>query len=268
MKNKKTHIFILVAFLFFISGIMLTTIGIAKGGQVYLKQTHFGPISTISWVGEERTLESKTFSSNKTITSIEVDASIGEVVLVGSDTFKIEVENFNLNLISYKEHNGKITLQAKSDNIIVLPWDWFNSDTYHKKITVYVPASCTNLSVGADLGNVEAKDLTLDTFSAQLNLGNLSAENMDIKNGELNLDLGHGAFQGNFREKLIIKNDLGDVAVRLADGRKDYDYHLKTDLGSIQFDSQTFHKHTEQNNANRLLQVKVNLGSIEIQFHQ
>lgn len=248
-----------------VAGIIVTSIGVANGGIVYMKTIRFGPISTLVWSGSELELEDQVFTSKKSVKSIYIDAKLGDITIQKANTFSIETKNFNKDTISFDENNGDIALRVGSDNF---NFSFFNaSQTKVRKIIVHVPASCSDLEIHANIGDVKLSGLQLESLTADLDLGSLSIRDSNLDYGDIELNQGDLTFQGDFTSKLTIENNIGSVDVILAGKKDDYNLDLKATLGTIKVKNQKYRSNqNNNNNSKRNLSIQVDVGDINLDF--
>ncbi|MDF9825124.1 hypothetical protein M2475_001591 [Breznakia sp. PF5-3] len=270
MRNRKKPMrsLMLISAIFILVGIVITTIGISQGGMIYAKQYRLGPVSTTGWSDGKNFRDSKTYTTKSSVKSINIEADAGEVYIKEADKFSIEVKNYDVKAIEFKDNDGDISLSTGNQEIVIFPFTFWDDDSYERKITIYVPKSCKSLEVDADLGNVEMNDISIDNLSLSLNLGSLEAKNIKVKTGKLDLDLGDAEFSGDFKESLVITNNLGSIDITLAGSIDDYGYSLDTDLGEISIGGNSYHSHKDNNGGKRLLKADADLGEINVFFNK
>lgn len=109
-----------------------------------------------------------------------------------------------------------------------------------------------SMAVNNSYGNIKIGSFQGGRFEAHLSDGNLHMETLDsdsaklknsygdcklgtIKGFDINVKMSDGNFQADQVDVTSFEaaNDLGNVKIRLAEDMKDYDFDLKTELGSI-----------------------------------
>lgn len=266
MKNKKTtSILLALAGILLVTGIALSIIGLAFGDKLYITNNHFGPFSVSSWSDGPKNVGTKTYTSKNEITSIQIDAAIGDVEIVAGDEFKIVTQNLDTKEISFRDNNGRISFSSNEEYIpISFTFNGYEDDDM--KIAVYVPESCKTLTLDSNLGDVTISDLTLDKFSADLDAGSLEANNIIMKKGEIDLNLGNIDLSGDFSDSLDIDVDAGDMDLVLNGAKDDYNYDLDTDLGDIEVGGDHHRDRDNSKGKDRLITADTNLGSLTISF--
>lgn len=245
-------------------GIIITTLGVANGGIVYMKHVQVGPFSSFIWDSSSKNMEKHTYTSKEDVTSITLDADLGDIILQPATTFSIETKGINLETIDFQENKGEVYFDTSSNSfeISIIP---FISQP-QRKIIVHVPPSCKELYVRSNLGDVDVRDLDVSTLQVDLDLGKLKATNVNIDSGDISLNLGDLEFKGSFTKQLLIQNNLGDVEVQLSGESTDYNMNLKTSLGTIYLDGEEYSPNKSTNESDKTLHIMVDLGDIHLFF--
>lgn len=162
-------------------------------------------------------------------------------------------------------------------------------------VTITVPqeAQLAKIDVASSLGSVELENLVCDTLKATASLGNITIRSLESKEVELDCSLGNITTQnltvekeatlsastgnidadGTFRGDVDVSVNLGNTTLILREASlDDYELEAGSDMGSLTIDGDEikgemmgaeFHR---DNGAERSLQVKSDMGDIEIQF--
>lgn len=162
-------------------------------------------------------------------------------------------------------------------------------------ITITVPqeAQLTEIDVASSLGSVELEDLVCDTLQATSSLGNIIISNLESKEIKLDCSLGNITAQnltvekdatiqassgevhadGIFRGEVDLSVDLGNAELILREASlDDFDVEASSDMGSLTIDGDEIEgemmgaEFRRDNGTGRSLQVKSDMGNIEIQF--
>ncbi|MDQ0359965.1 DUF4097 family beta strand repeat-containing protein [Breznakia pachnodae] len=262
-KRKPTFILVIVACVFLVLGIGILSVGVVQGGNVHFKQQRFGPVSTVVFTDKKASKNNDTYTSDNKVTSIELDADLGDITFEKGDEFSVEFKNFDDGEVSFKDDNGDITIDTGVKSISISLAGFDNAD---RRIIVTVPESCKEIEIDANLGSVKLSNLTLDKLDVKVDLGSIDATGINIRKGDFNLNLGDLDFEGNVSEELKADADLGSIDILLNKTRSDYSYDLKTDLGNVSIEGSSHHEYKDSNGSKPLIKGKASLGDIDIDF--
>jgi len=264
MKKRKPTMFLLIsASVFLVIGIIILSIGVIQGGDIYFKQHRYGPISTIIFSDKNDGFYQE-YTSKYDISSIEIDADLGDITLKAGSTYKVEFINFDKNEVSYENNKGKVEINTHTKSFGI-SLSGINNDG--REIILTVPKTCIEVDIEANLGSVYLSGLHLKEANISLDIGSIDINDAVLGEATFILDVGDLDYQGEINKTLEAKAACGEINITLDDKKEHYAYKLKTDLGSIEIDGDHMHSKYEVNtHSTPLIEAKANLGSIEIDF--
>ena len=125
-------------------GIVLAMIGFASGGKWFILKSDAG-----FQVPKNQSLVSNS-SELDAFTNIHLSNKHGDIHILPSDHYAIEVDSFKTTDVTYAVKDGTLTVEAKNakDNAITIGFRSFNTPT----ITIYVPRDAKLSSIEIDTG--------------------------------------------------------------------------------------------------------------------
>lgn len=124
------------------------------------------------------------------------------------------------------------------------------------------------LQVHAAAGDVSLFDGSADRAELELNLGSLKAKKWKTNGLVAELNSGEAKLNGIFLGETDVTCDLGSVKLELEDLKERYSYELGVNLGSIIVDGTKTKKNSVlQGTGENRLNVRAAMGDVELTFH-
>lgn len=216
---------------------------------------------------------------------LDIDISMGDVEFQTADSFGLEMEWYGHNYdLHCSNENGKLKIWSTSVPNIGIN---MNMD-YGGTVTVYLPQDAElrdveietalgsadirgfqakDLTIVADLGDVELCDIKAEQADLTLNLGSLTTTGFTTeKSLVVDADLGDVDLDGAFYGTVDIDADLGGVFVNTALSRNECSYELETSLGSIYLDGKDMDDYAEKGGGSDSIKIHADLGDIRLNF--
>lgn len=217
-------------------------------------------ISDIDISGNQE-IRDKVEKSLDSVVNLDIDVEVGDAIIqIGSEN---KVTFYNMSdrewEIRYDEGETKIETNNKIKRI--------NSDA---KMVIEVKAGeVSSLDISVDVGNLEVNDQNLKELDASCDVGSMSFKNVVSNYTKLSTDTGTISFAGELHGKTKIENDVGSVELTIKGKSEDYGYKIKTDMGEVEYDGQSFlgssssqHEITRPN----MLDITCDMGLVEVVF--
>ena len=219
-KDSKMPFFIILAF----SIIVVVAILVFEKGSKVLNQSKYENLDKIV---------------------IDSEYSNIEVKLLDTDSVSILIYGKKDDELSVKEENKVLTIKKTSTKGVCL----INCDD---KIILYLPKEFERLDITTEMGDINAKDVTINDINIKSKIGNVKLGT--IKSANIETEIGNVTienFEGEFDS--YIKTDTGNVTIKKT---KNLNIDAKTTSGKVNV------KDTKDNDYE--LKIETNIGNIKV----
>lgn len=251
--------------------------------------------------------------SVQAFTSVDLDTDYGNVKFIASDAYRVEyamLSSYPAPEISVNA--GKLTVRNKTDfdGINLFGFSGFPFGSGHDLddayIHVYYPtgtqlSSVTladnlgtielsdvsitgELSITADLGEVELENMsagstivnaslgsvkcrnfTSSRFDASLSMGDLDVEDSTLSNIDVNSSMGKIELSGNLSGNIHLDCDMGDIELRTSRPRSEFNINVSTDMGETRVDGERTGSSYTSSGASTFT-VSCSMGVVDLRF--
>ena len=215
------------------------------------------------------------YDGNENITKLNVTLSYTNLIIMESDTFKIETNNKNVKL---ENKDGLIKINEEKINV--------SFDTKDSILIIYLPMemefSEVNFTTGA--GKIEADNLVTKKLNLKQGAGKIDfkrltvldetkvfggAGSLDIEYGNIyNLNLTMGAGKTNisalFKGSNKISAGVGEFNINLFNSLSDYKIKINKGLGNIKVNDEEIESNYENGNGLVSLTIEGGVGNINL----
>lgn len=269
-------IFRKIAIISFVLGILLCIVSIYMGSIDYIN-------SKLTNATEEVKLEEVYSVDSSEISNLEIDFDAVDLEFKTSNNDQIIIEtnkDFNINTDS-----NTLTISSNSPesfftiNIPVLK-DLLPFSLETNTMIIYLPEDYKfdTLTIENDAGSITGNDIYGETFIYKSDAGSINVNNVESDNVDLTIDVGSVVINSLTSDSLIahvnvgdlqidycnsldvsVSVDVGTVELVLPGNEEDYNIFTNSSLASINVDAQN-------NNSDKTLNLKCDVGEIEIDF--
>lgn len=294
----------------FALGLILAVAGWAMGGQTTMEVDVWGHKATIGVTGFHRENSDRNLRSGSSVQEdltafdkLDVDISLGEVEVVSSDHFGVDLswrgKNYELH---YTNEDGILKVWSTS-----IPNIGINlGQNYDGKATIYIPegTQMKDITIYTALGDMDLKDFHTDSLDISASLGSVSIANAVVNSGTLELDLGDlevgdisadsldiilsmgrlQAYNVTTTKELKIENSMGDIDVQgslggrvevsasmgdvtISSDLSDYGYDLSTGMGTIRLNGDKQDDEVKRNGGTNFITADNAMGNIDVNFN-
>ncbi len=196
---------------------------------------------------------------------LEIEVEAGELVLLRGERFEADLSRIaNPNL--YDIHQEE-TDEGASFSLHGLG----HFGPQAPRVQICVPDSVRDLSLRLPMGSLKVYDLSLDSLNAVLRMGSAEFSNVEIGHGRLDLSMGSLDLAARNIGEIQADCRMGSVVLRIPGSPADYDFDVRSRLGSIQIGHEqridgmksSYKRH---NGACRFIDLDCRMGSIEVKF--
>lgn len=267
-----------------IAGCLLLTGGIFVGvGSITGAETSFQLFGRfqVNFGSNEEHVQKTT--QVEAFTGIDLDVNMGDVILQHGEDYGVAYTLYSDNVEYYVE-DGVLHFEERSEDGF-FNFNFFNFNWNHSEVIIYVPDSVDSLdqvSLNSDMGDIEVKELTIDSLDAYsdmgsvdldqvtvgdlmigTDMGNLTASGVFLKSIDADNNMGDITFEGYLACDTDASTDMGDVEITTYYDKNSYDYELNTDMG----DDQVQNKGGDQLSGNeRRMILSSNMGDVTLTF--
>ena len=259
-------------------GIVLAIIGYASGGKWFFTINNNG-----FQVPKEQSFVTNLYELDP-FTSINIDIEHGDVEILPSDSYSIEVSSFESADVTHEVKSGTLTVDAKKskDNGITIGFGSFETPT----IKIYVPkdAKLSNIALDSSFGDVNLEHLNFQKLNLIVKHGDLSMENIVSAHTEITQSFGdislqqfsstsfvaeseHGDIEidGELKGKSTITSSFGDIDLQLLNKESELGLDLNMNFGEISFNDQSIEgDFSQSHNGDNQLQVSLSHGDLDL----
>lgn len=222
------------------------------------------------------------FSSSYTgIENLDIDISIGDLVVKEGDELKVTASGVSPSFSSFQREDGTLVVRQGKP-----PMGWLRKDT--AQITITLPKGFTpgKVRLAAGAGEVRLQSLQMGLLDLSMGAGELTGENLvaaqvNVKGGvgemdfndciftDLSLKTGVGetTFTGMLKGKSSLNCDLGSVDLMIRDTMDHFKLTTKSGIGSIKVNGEEVSNLNKRGaNAEHSLDVTSGIGEVSIDF--
>lgn len=293
------------------AGLALAIAGWAMGGQTTMEvdvagyRINVGMNGVYSkdggWVGRNETVSVQ--DNLAAFDKLDVDVSLGDVDIVPSDHFGLELSWHGKNYeLHFTNENGTLKVWSTSIPNIGINLD-FN---YGGKVIVYIPEGTrlADATVHTAMGDMDLSGFHADQLDVRANMGSVSLTNAVIGGGVLDLDMGDldvstvnadsleltlsmgrlECYDISTTKELTMKNSMGDIEVQgslagrtkadasmgdvsISSDLSDYGYDLSTDMGTVRVNGDKQDSKAKLNGGANVITVENSMGNIYVDFN-
>lgn len=292
-------------------GLVLALVGWAMGGQTSMEVDVGGYRATVGMTGFHAGVNMSR-SDATTVTDdeltafdkLDVDISLGDVSVIPSDHFGVDIFYYGKNYeLHYENNNGTLKVWSTSMPTIGINFGM----NYDATVTVYIPegAQLKDATIKTAMGDIDMQDFAVDTLDIRANMGSVTVGNADVINGTLKLDMGDLSLNGiaadkldmtlsmgdveaygvttekeltvvNHMGKIVLEgtlrgrveatDNMGDISITTDLPESDYGYDLKTSMGSVEVDGNDHDDKASRSGGTHTITADNSMGDIEIYF--
>jgi hypothetical protein len=199
-------------------------------------------------------------------------------VVIKEDASDLSFQELNAESAEFYLDLGKLELDAISaDNIKVElgSGDCLMTNIQASNMTVKNNLGETSLETGnlktleidAASGDVTVADVTAESGVFSLDLGKFKAEKLSTNSLNVDNQSGDIELSGKLLGKTEVDCSMGEVTVLPENTKDQYDYELKTNMGTVTVDGNEVSNSTSvTNGANNHLKVNAEMGDIKVDF--
>jgi DUF4097 and DUF4098 domain-containing protein YvlB len=216
------------------------------------------------------------------VRNIEIDHSIGNLIIKTSDNDDIIVETTNVtNDFTIKQKdNGDLYIHDDQEFFNVL-----GRINKNKKIVVYLPedfvaekfdieAGAGNIQIEnlkankfvlvAGFGNVEGDNIIADSCILESGVGNINLNNVNLTNVDIEGGVGNIKIYGELYGKTIVDSGVGNIKLVLDGDLNDYNINAEKGIGTIKVNGDSISQINSNKNASNVMDIKGGVGNIDI----
>lgn len=203
------------------------------------------------------------------IKNVQLTAKKPTMIVNGLDVDKLEID--------YKD--GNLTVRQKQDK------KWigsFNFNDYKGELLIKIPTKneLSKIDIDNGVGDIEIKDISADYLDIDCGTSPVLARNIkisncnisggtgsiklyDISTDKIKIDSGTGStyISGDINKQATINTGTSSVELELKGKEKDYDYDIKTGLGSIEINNNKYKREAKIDNKSNSANIKINAGT-------
>ena len=199
-------------------------------------------------------------------TEVEVDLELGNVILQTGETYGMELDwwgdGYTLDYLLHDD--GTLEIWSESSALRGLSMSGCGARVV---ITVPEEAELEDLTVYADLSDVELDGIAVQTAELTLDLGSLTGRGVTVSRSvDVEADLGDVELIGNLRGETVVNASLGSVSLNLEGAESEYRYDLSVDLGKLTVNGKDFESEVSGGRGDDSLEVYANLGDVNVTF--
>lgn len=304
-----TKICLLVSFVFFFLGFVCLGAGFALGSSLHNVMGladegaldwggwHFGRWQFFYDGEEEEAMDmikgmvSEQFLASD-VENLELDIRYGELILVDSDTDKIEIhvdapkscaykcgmDGETLRLID-KTSRGywRISRKGKITITVAIPegkvFQEVDLDTAAGRIQVSHMLAAESIDLDLGAGELTADSMTAsEAFDADVGAGSMNVRQLTAGTIDVDCGVGEVTLGKTLAESIDADCGLGHMELCLAGSEHAYDFDIECGLGAVDIGEKSYSSLTTQksidNNADREVDLKCGLGEINVIFEE
>ena len=259
-------------------GIVLAIIGYASGGKLSLSINNSG-----IHVPNEQSFVTNSYELDA-FTSVNINIEHGDVEILPSDSYSIEISTFDTTDIMHEVKSGTLTVDAKNskDNGINIGFSSFETPT----VKIYVPKDkkLSNIVLDSSFGDVNFENLNYQQLKLIVRHGDLSMENIVAGHTEITQSFGdislrqfsstsfvadseHGDIDidGELNGKSTFNSSFGDIDLDLLNKESELGLDLNMSFGEISFNDQSIEGDFSQSlNGDNQLQISLSHGDLDL----
>ncbi|WMC91920.1 DUF4097 family beta strand repeat-containing protein [Kineothrix sp. MB12-C1] len=221
--------------------------------------------------------------NKENVDKLEISIGAAALYIEESKSGNFEMVKDGVGKYQYYESSGVLYLKGNQKNIV----------RNNEKVYLYIPAGMTfeeisielgaglievgelnadevEISVGAGLleaDKVISRNLSVDVGAGKVTLQEVDTEELDIETG-----LGYVYAAGSVTKEIDVECAMGSVELELAGSETDYNYEVKSEVGTIAIGKNSYSTLSKKthinNNATAKCSVECAMGNIEISFLQ
>lgn len=259
-------------------GIVLAIIGYASGGKWSIVINNSG-----IHVPKEQSLVTNSYELDA-FTNINLENEHGDVEILPSDSYSLEVSSFETTDVTYEVKDGTLTVDAKNaqDNAITIGIKSFETPT----IKIYVPkdTKLSNIALDSSFGDINLQNLNFKQLNLIVRHGDISMKKIVAGHTEITQSFGdmtlrqfsstsfvaeseHGDIDidGELNGKSTIDSSFGDIDLELLNKESELGLDLNMSFGEISFNDQSIEGDFSQaHNGDNQLQVSLSHGDLDL----
>lgn len=199
-------------------------------------------------------------------TEVEVDLELGNVILQTGGTYGMELDwwgdGYTLDYLLHDD--GTLEIWSESSALRGLSMSGCGARVV---ITVPEEAELEDLTVYADLGDVELDGIAVQTAELTLDLGSLTGRGVTVSRSRMWRPIwAMWSSAGNLRGETVVNASLGSVSLDLEGAESEYRYDLSVDLGKLTVNGKDFESEVSGGRGDDSLEVYADLGDVNVTF--
>lgn len=266
MKDKTVIKILCASLVMIVIGGMITLAAAFSGGELSISQSRHGIFNFIKWSDNSIKVDnadSSFYTTDKEIHTFQANIDFGSIEIKRGSTFSISTENIKKSDISIREENDVYHFNVRQNDIKIIG----NND--NGKIYVTLPDTVKTINIDQSAGEVEITDFNLTVLTIDSDIGDVNLSGVTFEEADITLSLGDFDFYGDFTKKFNLTNHMGDADIQLFKSNHEYNYSLKVNMGELIINDHEHGNintdHHQNNDKEATLDVKMDMGSLEIQ---
>ena len=205
--------------------------------------------------------------SNASFTAVDVDISVGDVILSTGSTFSTSM--------NWGGSNYTLTAQVEDGTLVVRSQSKGNGlgnlKNVYSSVHITVPEETVleQVSVHAGMGDVSLSDVSVSgTLQVNTDLGDLEGRRLSVQGGAVwESNMGDLTIQGDFPCDLTATSDMGDLELTLAQARSVYTVSATTSMGDVEVDGEGISGRSyDQSGGDWNLTAAADMGDVSLDF--
>lgn len=267
-------------------GLILCIAGFVMGGMRGLSAVE-DKMPWISFGGAGRVV-SQDFKT-KAFDSIKIESNIGDVHLIESNKYKVEVRYNKRNDIPRVDVNNKTLIVEDSNSDRHFSFNLFGWDREtNTDINVYYPknAEFKEITLESDMGDIKVEDIrgesmeiacsagdvkmegvTVDSLKVDGDMGDVRGKDLKTGKGEFDLSAGDLNLAGSLKGTTKVNIDMGDCTIESDIPQNRYSMDISLDMGDCNVDGKYVgNRYERDGRGSNLLKVDGSVGDVKINF--
>ncbi len=223
--------------------------------------------------------------SDQKITSLDIDFSVGNLIIKRGDSFRVVANDIKENSTECRVDGNTLIVNCTAKEFFGM--GSFRFDSKIGRITIYIPNDAKFEVVDIDFGvgqlnvsDIEAERFTLESGVGQGNLSNITAKHTVINTGigeqnfvdcvfnNLNLSTGIGAvnYLGDITGNSSINGGIGAININLSGSYENYGYSVNKGVGDVRINGGQY-RSINDSTVTHKISVSNGIGAININMN-
>ena len=197
-------------------------------------------------------------------TSLDIDVDVMDITIQPGEAYSVQYTG------NQKKMDPVISMSG--DTLVVTQtikkqrWGSTNNVKCRLVITVPEDVSLENLTIQADVGDIDINDLTVTDFDVSADVGDVDMDHVSMDQGKLGLDVGDLDMDNCSFTDFSVSCDVGDVKITADSDLSKYAVELSCDMGSVTVNDQDQKRSFTQRGEDGSLTVTNSVGDIRVKM--